>query len=114
MPDRLPLLDTHTVVHNLAMSSDQLVQTAIAIMGPIAIWLSQSRRLRFQRWACIVGLMSQPFWFWATWDSGQWGVFVVAVVCLLAWLRGLWVHWIAPRPPLGVGTLALPPESRLK
>lgn len=35
MPDRLPLLDTHTVVHNLAMPSDQLVQTAIAIMGPI-------------------------------------------------------------------------------
>ena len=95
------------------MPSDQIVQTAIALLGPTAIWLSQSRSVRFQRWACIVGLASQPFWFWAVWDSGQWGVAVVAVVCALAWLKGLWVHWLAPRPPSGVGTLALPPESRL-
>ena len=96
------------------MQIDQIVQTAIALLGPAAIWLSQSRSVRFQRWACIVGLASQPFWFMATWASGQWGVFVVAVVCALAWLKGLWVHWIAPRPPAGVGTLELPPESRLK
>ncbi|CAN7372714.1 hypothetical protein LJR074_002220 [Acidovorax sp. LjRoot74] len=96
------------------MPLDQIVQTAIALLGPTAIWLSQSRSVRFQRWACIVGLASQPFWFWAVWDSGQWGVAVVAVVCALAWLKGLWVHWIAPRPPAGVGTVALPPESRLK
>lgn len=71
------------------MPFDQFVQTAIALLGPTAIWLSQSRSVRFQRWACIVGLVSQPFWFLATWDSWQWGVFVVAVVCLLAWLKGL-------------------------
>ncbi|RYH20359.1 MAG: hypothetical protein EON54_26435 [Alcaligenaceae bacterium] len=96
------------------MPSDQTVQTAIALMGPTAIWLSQSRSLRFLRWACIVGLISQPFWFWAVMDSGQWGVAVVAIACALAWLKGLWVHWLAPRAPSGVGTLALPPESRLK
>ena len=96
------------------MPPDQLVQTAIALLGPTAIWLSQSRSMRFQRWACIVGLASQPFWFWAVWDSGQWGVAVVAVVCALAWLKGLWV--IGSRRGLlaGVGTLALPLESRLK
>lgn len=97
------------------MPSDQLVQTAIALLGPTAIWLSQSRSVRFQRWACIVGLVSQPFWFWAVWDSGQWGVAVVAVVCALAWLKGLWVHWLAPRPAGGadgLGTIHLPPDSR--
>ncbi|WP_010465715.1 hypothetical protein [Acidovorax radicis] len=40
------------------MPIDQFVQTAIALMGPTAIWLSQSRSQRFQRWACIVGLIS--------------------------------------------------------
>lgn len=107
-------LIVYPVVHNPGMPSDHLIQTAIALLGPTAIWLSQSRSQRFQRWACIVGLASQPFWLWAVWDSGQWGVAVVAVVCALAWLKGLWVHWLAPRPPSGVGTLALPPESRLK
>lgn len=98
-------------MHNPLMPSELITQTAIALLGPTAIWLSQSRSPRFQRWACIVGLAGQPFWFWAVWDSGQWGV---AVVCALAWLKGLWVHWLAPRPSSGVGTLALPPESRLK
>ena len=108
------MLWLHPVMHNLGMPSDQIVQTALAILGPAAIWLSQSRSREFQRWACIVGLVSQPFWFWSVWSSGQWGVGVVAVVCALAWLKGLWVHWLAPRPPARVGTLALPPESRLK
>lgn len=102
------------VVQTLRMPIVQLVQIAITLLGPTAIWLSQSRSVRFQRWACIVGLVSQPFWFWAAWDSGQWGVFVVAVVCLLAWLKGLWVFWLAPRPPDGVVTVALPPKGRLK
>ena len=88
---------------------DQLVQTAIALLGPTAIWLSQSRSEAFQRWACIVGLLSQPFWFWATWQSGQWGVFVVSVVCALAWLKGLWVHWIAPRSDNELGTIQIAP-----
>ena len=108
------MLWLHPVMHNLGMPSDKIVQTALAILGPVAIWLSQSRSREFQRWACIVGLVSQPFWFWSVWRSGQWGVGVVAVVCALAWLKGLWVHWLAPRPPARVGTLALPPESRLK
>lgn len=103
-----------TAMHNPMMPSDQFVQSALAILGPTAIWLSQSRSVRFQRWACIVGLVSQPFWFWSVWSSGQWGVGVVAVVCALAWLKGLWVHWLAPRPLGGVGTVELPPESRLR
>lgn len=94
---------------------DQIVQAAIAVMAPAAIWLSQSRSQRFQRWACIVGLVSQPFWFWSVWRSGQWGVGVVAVVCALAWLKGLWVHWLAPRPTVvgdGLVTIQLSPDSK--
>lgn len=91
---------------------DQIVQAAIAVMVPAAIWLSQSRSLQFQRWACIVGLASQPFWFWATWESGQWGVFVVSLVCAAAWVKGLWVHWLAPQTTDGLGTIQLTPDSR--
>ncbi len=96
------------------MDFNQITQTAIALLGAGAVWLSQSRSQQAQRWACIVGLLSQPFWFWAAWSSGQWGVFFVSVVCALAWAKGLWVHWIAPRPSSGVGIVTLPPESRLR
>lgn len=46
------------------MNVDQITQTAIALLGASAVWLSQSRTNRFQKWACIVGLLQQPFWFW--------------------------------------------------
>lgn len=65
------------------MNVDQITQTAIALLGASAVWLSQSRTNRFQKWACIVGLLQQPFWFWATWRSGQWGMFLVSIVCTL-------------------------------
>jgi hypothetical protein len=96
------------------MQPEDLIQTAIALLGPSAIWLSQSRNQQSQRWACILGLISQPFWFFATWQSGQWGVFVVVVACAMAWLQGLWIHWIAPRRDHGVEPLTLLPKNRLK
>lgn len=91
---------------------DQIVQAAIAVMGPAAIWLSQARSAKFQRWACIIGIASQPFWFWALWNSPQWGVFVVAVVSALGWVKGLWVHWLAPRHGSGLDTIQLSPDGK--
>lgn len=88
-------------------------QIAIAILGTAAVWLSQSRSESARRRACIFGLLGQPFWFYASWTSGQWGVFAVSILYALAWLRGIWVHWIAPRHAPGIGTIQLSPDSRL-
>lgn len=96
------------------MNVDQITQTAIALLGASAVWLSQSRTNRFQKWACIVGLLQQPFWFWATWRSGQWGMFLVSIVCTLAWVKGLWIHWLTPNRVTGLDMIELPPESRLR
>jgi len=85
-------------------------QIAIPILGALAAWLSQERRPRLQRWACIFGLIGQPFWFWASWKAEQWGIFAVSVLYGAAWLRGLWVYWIRPREPSAeVEVLSLPP-----
>lgn len=72
-------------------------QIAIPVLGALAAWLSQERRPRLQRWACIFGLIGQPFWFWASWKAEQWGIFAVSVLYGAAWLRGLWVYWIRPQ-----------------
>lgn len=96
------------------MAADLLTQSVIALCGPAAIWLSQARGLQVRRWASVIGFASQPFWFWALKDSDQWGVVVVAIVSALGWMRGIWVYWIAPAPPAGLGTVALPPESRIR
>ena len=50
-----------------------LDQLAILVTGVIAVWLTQHKRECWRRWACIFGLLAQPFWFYAAWKAEQWG-----------------------------------------
>ncbi|WP_404302190.1 hypothetical protein [Alicycliphilus denitrificans] len=89
-----------------------LDQIAIALLGATAAWASQARNPGLRRWACIFGLLGQPFWFYASWQADQWGIFAVSIVYLGAWLRGLWVYWLAPRREAqdsGLSTIQLTP-----
>jgi hypothetical protein len=88
-------------------------QIAIAVLGAFAAWLSQERRESWRRWACIFGMIGQPFWFYASWKAGQAGIFIVSVLYAFAWMRGLWVYWINPQRSPGIATIELPPETRL-
>lgn len=71
-------------------------QIAIALTGVAACWLSQDTRTRFARWACLFGLLSQPFYFYATYVAEQWGMFVASVAFTGAWIRGLYNFWLKP------------------
>lgn len=88
-------------------------QIAIALLGATAAWLSQSRHEDRRRWACIFGMLGQPFWFYASWTAGQWGIFAVSILYMGAWLRGLWIHWLTARhAPQGIATIQLAPQRR--
>ncbi|MDB5845709.1 MAG: hypothetical protein JWP79_3019, partial [Polaromonas sp.] len=39
-------------------------QIGIALFGALAVWLSQERRESYRRWACIFGMLGQPFWLY--------------------------------------------------
>jgi hypothetical protein len=41
-------------------------------------------------------MLGQPCWFYASWKAEQWGIFAVSVLYALAWMKGLWIHWIRP------------------
>lgn len=71
-----------------------LDQIAIALLGATAAWASQARRLGLRRWACIFGLLGQPFWFYASWQARAMGH-----LCRVRGLHGR----LAARP---VGVLA--------
>jgi hypothetical protein len=94
------------------MTTDQI---AIAVLGVIAVWLSQARGTGLRRWACCFGLLAQSLWLYAAWRAGQWDVFTAGGLLALAWLKGLWTHWIAARPQRqdsGLGTIQITPGSR--
>lgn len=71
-------------------------QVAIGIFGIASVWLSQDPREAWRRWACVAGLCAQPFWFYATFSAGQWGIFALSFVYTAGWARGAWHLWIRP------------------
>lgn len=69
-------------------------QVAIAATGATAVWASQDTREQVRKWACIFGLIGQPFWFYAAYTAGQWGIFAVCFLYAFAWGRGFYNHWV--------------------
>lgn len=78
---------------NRLVGADQAV---ILACGAAAAWLSQDRRPSWARWACLFGLVSQPFFLASTWSAGQWGMFALAMLYTAAWAKGAWSYWLAP------------------
>lgn len=68
-------------------------QIFLGLFGVTAVFLSQDHRQQWRRWACIFGLASQPFWFYATWKAGQWGIFALCWLYALSWARGFVNQW---------------------
>lgn len=69
-------------------------QLGIAFCGLSAVFLSQDKRESWRRWACIFGLVGQPFWFYATYKAGQWGIFALCFLYAYSWSRGIWTYWL--------------------
>jgi hypothetical protein len=78
-----------------------LDQIAIAFSGVVAVWLTQDKRESWRRWACIFGMLGQPFWFYAAWKAEQWGIFALCALYTYAWARGFWMHWLSPYVQIG-------------
>lgn len=74
-----------------------IAQTCIALFGFLAIWLNYAKTARRRRWAPVFGLIGQPFWMYATWSSQLWGVLLLTVIYTIAWMRGVYVHWVSPQ-----------------
>ncbi len=69
-------------------------QVGIALTGVMAIWLSQQGNESLKKYACIFGLASQPFWFYSSYISGQWGIFGLCFFYTYAWIVGFKAHWV--------------------
>ena len=70
-------------------------QIAIALTGVTAIWLSQDKRKEWRRYACLFGLVGQPFWFYSSWVTEQWGIFGLSFAFTAAWAKGFREYWLS-------------------
>ncbi|MFE1574259.1 hypothetical protein ACFIQG_21010 [Comamonas odontotermitis] len=72
-----------------------IAQLFIALFGVTAVALSQSTLASRRRWASDFGLVGQPFWFYAAWDTQQWGIFALCILYTITWGKGFYSNWIA-------------------
>lgn len=69
-------------------------QIMIAITGVAAIWLSQDKLDSRRKWACIFGMVGQPFWMYTTYQAEQWGIFILTFAYTAGWAKGIYNNWI--------------------
>jgi hypothetical protein len=72
-------------------------QLMIALLGGSAIWLI-SRREAWSRWGYVLGLASQPFWFYSSIRAKQWGILALACWYTYAWGQGIKNHVLSQQP----------------
>jgi len=70
-----------------------MIQLGIALFGLTAIYFAMGNNLRLRKWAPIIGLAGQPFWFMATIPGEQWGMVGLCVAYTLVYVRGIWMQW---------------------
>ena len=68
-------------------------QLMIAFTGVTAVWLSQDYRHDWRKYACIFGIIGQPFWFYSSYMAEQWGIFILCFFYTYAWLKGVRNNW---------------------
>lgn len=66
---------------------NNLAQVAIFILGSSAIYLVGTTG-RFKKWGYLVGLVSQPFWFYTAWTTEAWGIFFMCFIYTYSWANG--------------------------
>lgn len=73
-------------------SSLTIDQVFTGLFGSLAIWLTQCKSYKYRKLAPVAGIISQPFFIYATYVSEQWGMLLAALFCTYAWIVGL-IHF---------------------
>lgn len=68
-------------------------QLAIAVFGLTSMWMALGNSAPLRKWAPILGLVGQPFWFMATVPTQQWGMVALCVAYTLVYANGVRVQW---------------------
>jgi hypothetical protein len=58
----------------------------VIFMGPIGAILLGSG----SRWGFVIGLATQPFWFYTSFRHRQWGIFIASIFYAFGWATGVY------------------------
>jgi hypothetical protein len=81
---------------NLSGISKMIEQVVIACTELTAMWLLQSKRVPMRKYSPIFGLLGQPFWFYSSYVSHQWGTFLLCFLFSAIWFKIFYDYWLSP------------------
>lgn len=87
---------------------ESVCQYAIFFCGIIAFYLASHGK----RVGNLIGLVSQPFWFWTTYKHGQMGIFWLSICFAGVYAYGVWETYV--RKPTAKERLKLIPGDCLR
>lgn len=71
-------------------------QVVIACTELTAMWLLQSKSVSKRKYSPIFGLLGQPFWFYSSYISHQWGTFLLCFLFTSIWFKIFYDYWLTP------------------
>lgn len=69
-------------------------QIVIALTGMVAIYLTQQSNEGIKKYASILGLIGQPFWYYTTLLNEQYGIFFLTLGYTYLWGMGFYNSWL--------------------
>ena len=75
------------------MRSAVLSQVGIAVFE-VADVLCTQLDPQWHKWASVLGLVGQPFWFYSSWTTRQWGIFALSILYTGSWAIGFAKYWL--------------------
>jgi hypothetical protein len=64
----------------------ELAAQSAIFVGPVGAMLLGSG----SRWGFVIGLATQPFWFYTSFRHRQWGIFIASVFYAIGWAMGVY------------------------
>ena len=71
-----------------------LANVIIPVFGTLAFAMSQTSNPVLRKYAPILGLSAQPFWFYTQWTSANFGVILICFLYAGIWVFSLYHQWV--------------------
>jgi hypothetical protein len=68
-------------------------QLALAAFGLSSLWMAMGNNVTARRWAPVVGLIGQPFWFAFAWQTEGWALLALTCAYTAVYVRGAWLSF---------------------
>ena len=69
-------------------------QIVIMFTGVVAVYLTQQSDVTWKKYACLFGLVAQPFWAYSAYTAGQWGILVMTGFYTYSWALGVYNNFL--------------------